>query len=1285
MKKKNERFYRLENGVEYCFNVGVSESLTPAEVETLSWLLSETFALEKFGSTTFLKEDADNKIFEVGPLMNYATPWNTNALAICGACGLTKITRLERSTRTLIKKGSDTTKLFDRMTQGIYRKPLESFDTGRTPEDVYTIPMMEKGADALLEIPGLSMDEGDRQFYYHYFVEVEHRDPTIVEIMDLNNANSEHCRHGYFKGKQVIDGVEMPESLMDIVKSTLEANPSNSILAFRDNSSGIRGYNIETLVPEKPGETSSFKRKSVTYHFIFTAETHNFPTTIAPYPGAETGAGGRIRDIQATGRGGLTIAGTTGYFVGSLNIPGYELPWEKERVYPGNVASGLKVLIEGSNGASDYGNKFGEPVINGTAASVAIDLPDGTRQEYIKSILFTGGIGMLDSRHVEKNVAEPGMLIVQVGGPAYRIGKGGGSASSVNQGDNEEEVDFNAVQRGDGEMGQKVNRVIRACVEMGNDNPIVIVHDQGAGGPANVLKELVEKYGGQIDIRKIALGDPTLSILEIWICEFQERNGFIIDKSRITEFQAICDRENVNCEVLGEVTGDGYFVVSDSLKKDSFPVRLDLNQVLGGLPQKTFHDNHIKRMLKPLQLPANLTIEKALERVLKLVSVGSKDHLTVKVDRSVTGLIAQQQCCGPAQIPVSDYGVVAQSYLPDHFNDYTGCVTAIGEKHMEMMIDPQAAARMTIAEMLTNMAPALISGNGLEDIKISANWMWAPKLPGEGARLYNAATALRDMMIYLGIAIDGGKDSLSMSTKVKYPSGEVEIVKSPSQLILSGYATMSDITDKVTPDIKCHGESILVRVDLAKNKRRLGGSALAQVYEELGDEVPDIEPKDMKNGFMAIQKLVALDMLLSCHDISKGGLITTVLEMAFAGNSGVCLRYGKYDDKNLLEELFAEEAGWVIEILREDFDKVSGILARRNVNHYVIGDTIKENVASIICWGQGIAFYKKISDLYSLWHETSYELEKLQIPPSLATQKHQIRSAEHDKKYYLSFTPTPTSAHALDSLDKPKAAIIREEGSNGDREMTAAFYAAGFDVYDVTMSDLLADKADLADFQMVVFVGGFSYADVMDSAKGWAGVVRFNEKLKKMFQKFFDRSDTLSLGVCNGCQFEALTGLMYENLPDERQPRFIKNESGRFESHFLTVRIIDSPAVMFKDMEGSVLGVWSAHGEGKAYFPGKNFFRKLITSKLAPIRYVDNLGYPTEEYPSNPNGSPGGIAGLCSTNGRHLIMMPHPERSFLKWQLPYMPKEWHDSRIVPVSPWLKMFQNARDWCVGHKG
>ena len=1266
-------FLRRDENLEYCFNVEASAPLSPGELSILRQLLADGFISETLSTKPFLSDG--DEVIEVGPRMNFATAYSTNMVAICHTCGLDKIVRIERSRRYRLPQGADKEQFVrehhDRMTECLYEEPLESFESGILPEPVFEIPLLEKGPQVLLDIPGLAMDEWDRNFYYDYFVNQEKRNPTIVEIKDLDNANSEHSRHGYFKGRQIINGLAMPETLLNIVKSTLRANPSNSVIAFKDNSSAIRGYECWTILPERPGTPAPFREQKLHYHIIFTAETHNFPTGVAPFPGAETGTGGRIRDVQATGRGGLVIAGTAAYCVGSLLIPNYDLPWEDRGAeYLANLASPLTIEIRASDGASDYGNKFGEPLIHGFTRSFDQTLPDGERWAWIKPIMFTGGIGQIDARHIEKEEAQRGMLIVQVGGPAYGIGVSGGSASSKLQGENVEELDFDAVQRGDAEMEQKMNRVIRACIEMGEDNPILSIHDQGAGGPANVLKELVEKAGGRIELRRIRLGDPTLSVLKIWIAEYQERCGFLIFPERIEEFKSICEREKVHCEILGEVTGDGRFVVHDE-KDDSSPVNLDLAKVLGNMPQKEFKDEKIQHLRKPLSLPESLTVKEALTRVLRNLAVGSKRFLTNKVDRSVTGLIARQQCCGPLQLTVGDVAVIAQS----HFG-LTGAATSIGEQPIKMLIDPKAGARMAVGEALTNIVWAKISG--LEDIKCSANWMWAPKLPGEGAALYEAACAMRDLMIRLGIAVDGGKDSLSMASRV----GE-KIVKSPRELVISAYATMADITKVITPDIKSPGTSQLLLIEISPNRARLGGSILAQVYEQIGNESPDVDdPQMLKRTFNAIQKLISENRILAGHDISDGGLVTTLLEMAFAGNCGMRIRMdGPW---NPIEKLFAEELGVVIECPNEEVPRVLEILHAFDLQSMVIGETTPEKNILLFYNGEKV-LDSDMRALREVWEETSYQIERLQINPQCADQE---RKNIYDRKgptYVIPFIPEPTPASLLKTKDKPKVAILREEGSNGDREMTSAFYQAGFEPWDVTMTDLIHGRITLERFRGLVAVGGFSYADVPQSAKGWAAAIRFNDSLRKMFDQFYHRPDTFSLGVCNGCQLFGLLGWVpWSGIPENQQPRFIQNTSGRFESRWVSVKILESPAIMFKGMSESILGVWVAHGEGRLHVPDPNLLDEIVEKKLVPLIFVDDEGRrdgrTSESYPFNPNGSPFGITGLCTPDGRHLAIMPHPERAFLKWQWPWMPVELNQK--LRASPWLQMFQNAREWCEG---
>jgi len=1301
---------------EFCYNVQVDGQLSSEEKNILRWLLSETFEPEQFSDGSFLLQKPEQRhqtperhLVEVGPRMNFTTAWSTNAVAICHACGLRRVTRIERSRRYMVWSVRSlerdlierfTSEVHDRMTECPYDEPLRTFETGVTPEPVVHIPLIEEGVSALERINidmGLGLDAWDKEYYYNLFVSDIGRNPTNVECFDLSQSNSEHSRHWFFKGRLIVDGHEAPETLIDLIRKPLLEHPGNSVIAFKDNSSSIRGYEIAALLPAHPGRPSPLGKTGVTYDVIFTAETHNFPSGVAPFPGAETGTGGRIRDVEATGRGGLVVAGTAAYCVGNLMIPEYDLPWEDRSFeYPGNLASPLQIEIQASNGASDYGNKFGEPVIQGFTRSFGLRLPGGERYEWIKPIMFTGGIGQMDARHVEKGQPESGMLVVKIGGPAYRIGIGGGAASSMIQGENIAELDFNAVQRGDAEMEQKLNRVLRACIEMGDRNPIVSIHDQGAGGNCNVVKEIIYPAGAKIDVRKIQVGDETLSVLEIWGAEYQEQNALLVRPGDYDDFQRMCFREKVPCAAIGTITGDGYIVLYDE-SDGSTPENLELEKILGDMPQKTFHLERVPIGTAPFLLPGVVSLEEALDRVLRLLSVGSKRFLTNKVDRSVTGLIARQQCAGPLQLTVADVAVVGQS----HFG-LTGAAISIGEQPVKTLLDPAAMARMSVGEALTNMVWAKVSS--LEDIKCSGNWMWAAKLPGEGAKLYDAAVALSAILSQLGIAIDGGKDSLSMATQVRKKSGETETVKSPGALVISAYATCPDITKVMTPDIQQPGLSRLLFIDLAHGKNRLGGSALAQVFNQVGSEPPDVDdPELLKRAFNAVQTLIDRNLILSGHDRSDGGLITTLLEMAFAGNCGLEIEIASgvgpestrtegqgAGDSNqaLTAALFSEELGLVMEYLPDDESEIMSLLEASSVPYQVIGRTLQEKRIKFDVRTHDAELLPVLNEdmrvLRDTWEETSHHLERFQTDLQCAEEERKNNFDRTGPSYTLGFTPEQTSAGLLEAGDKPKVAIIREEGSNSDREMTSAFYQAGFEPWDITMSDFLNKEITLSEFRGVAFVGGFSYADVLDSAKGWAGVIRHNKGIWEEFERFYHREDTFSLGVCNGCQLMALLGWVpYRGIRDTAQPRFVHNASGRFESRFSSVKILPGPSIMLSGMEGSVLGIWVAHGEGRMHFPDKGVLDRVEDENLAPVRYVDDANAVTMKYPYNPNGSENGIAGLCSADGRHLAVMPHPERTFLKWQWPWMPGDWRHN--LTASPWLKMFQNARSWCDSRAG
>ena len=1254
--------------VEWCFYIDVSTALTDYEMSVLQWLLGETFDPTGLSEDTFLS--GYQTILEIGPRLNFETPWASTARQVCHHVGLTKVVRLERARRfgfgqvfSQNEQAALLASTHDRMTEVPYPEPLSSFETGLTPAPVHRIPVASQGMAALRAANkefGLAMDEQDLANYYELFARLLQRDPTEVELFQLGQGNSEHSRHGFFRGSLVIDGQLVGTNLMTIVKAPWEANPDNSVIAFHDDSSAIRGHTITTLVSQRPGFVGPLVLESRMYHPTLTAETHNFPTGIAPYPGAATGSGGRIRDNQCVGRGGLVVASGAGYCVANLHILRHDLPWEDDgHRHPSNLASPLDILIEASNGASDYGNCFGEPLILGHVRTFGLQTPDGYRAWY-KPIMYTEGIGQLDDRHVDKGTPQVGMLVVQVGGPAYRIGLGGGAASSLMSGENAAELDFNAVQRGAPEMEQRVNRVIRACIELGDDNPIVSAHDLGAGGDSNALPEIVDPVGGRIDLRAIPVGDTTLSVLEIWGNESQERNVLLIWPADLGRFSLICERENAPCAVVGEVTGDGQLVVFDSADETT-PVDMPLEPILGDIPPKTIELHTIPATLEPLNLPQDLTVEAALERVLRLVSVGSKRWLTNKVDRSVTGLVAQQQCVGPYHTPLSNYAVVAHSLFGS-----SGTAFSQGERPLIGLISPAAQGRMSVGEALTNLVGAKITA--LEDIRCSANWMWAAKLPGEGVRLYEAAVAMSSLMVRLGMAIDGGKDSLSMASK-----DESGMVKAPGQLVVAPYAVMPNVAAKVTPELKAEGNQLLL-IDLGCGKTRLGGSALAQAYQQLGDDCPDVEDIDLlKKVFDGVQTLIEHGLVASLHDRSDGGLVVSLVEMAIAGNFGAIIEASGPGDP--LCAMFSEELGLVLEVAPTDLVEVRNHLEACQVAYQVIGQVGSEG-GNVSITHNGVAVLNQpLQSLRGMWEETSARLDEHQATPDCVNKEFSdLQATLKAPDWQLSFRPQTTTLGVT-----PMVAVLREAGTNGDREMAAALLAAGFDVWDVTMRDLLDEKVRLEQFRGIIFPGGFSFGDVLDSGKGWAGVIQFNPILTEQFEAFYGRQDSFSFGVCNGAQLMALLGWVpFRHLSDPEKPRFIHNQSGRFESRLSTVEILSSPAIMLEGMAGTRLGVWVAHGEGRLYVPEPKLMEDILEQGLAPLRFVNADNQPTTQYPFNPNGSPEGITALCTPDGRHLAMMPHPERlSSQMWQWPWTPKSWAS---LEASPWLRMFQNAHGWC-----
>lgn len=1172
--------------------------------------------------------------------------------------------------------------------------PKYSFDE-RLPkeqESWYIVPVLKKGRQALIDVNiklGLAFDNWDLDYYTNLFTNILKRDPTSVELFDCAQSNSEHSRHWFFKGRMLVDGKEEEKSLIKMIIDTQEHSNSNNTIKFSDNSSAIRGFKHQVLRPTCPAGPGRVTVTETESDLIFTAETHNMPTAVAPFSGATTGTGGRIRDIQGVGRGGHTIAGTAGYCVGNLNIPDYEQPYESSDLkYPPSFASPLKIIIEASNGASDYGNKFGEPVLGGFAISYGVVNAENNRDEYVKPIMFSGGLGVMDSAQTEKINPERGMLLAKIGGPVYRIGVGGGAASSVEvQGDNKSELDFNAVQRGDAEMENKMNRVVRACIEMGDNNPILAIHDQGAGGNGNVLKELVEPgYAGAVIFTKeYQLGDPTISTLELWGAEYQENNAILCKPEDRKLLERICERERCPINFVGVVTGNGHVTLLEetadfdkALNRDEIstnaPFDMHLKDVLGEMPRKEFILNRNKKNLKQLEFPIDDNFYRnGLDRVFSILSVGSKRFLTNKVDRSVTGLVVQQQCVGPLHTPLADYALTSVS----HFSK-CGIATSIGTQPLKGLISACAGARMSVAEAISNLV--FVGITELPDVKCSGNWMWAAKLPGEGAKMFDACKAMCEMMQVLNVAVDGGKDSLSMAARI-----DGETVKSPGTLVISTYAPCPDVTIRVTPDLKSPamreaGELIWININ---GKFRLGGSALAQAFGQQGNDCPDIDDVHvLKRAFNITQKLLKDGIILAGHDISDGGLIVCLLEMAIAGMCGINADLDgamkKLQQSELLSILFAEECGWILECSSDNLITIMHEFNKENVNAFHIGKSVGFGMHSkIVIQHKGNSIIDATTlEIIKKWERTSYELEKHQMNPECADDEFESFAFRTGPKYQLTFDPD----EALKLLKTPasawRVACVREEGINGDREMMAALVKARFEVHDVTMNDLLMGKTSLDKYRGVIFPGGFSYADTMGSAKGWAASILFSN-LKAQFDHFKNRKDTFSLGVCNGCQLMSLIGWIGEDSSDGIPPvALLHNLSGRFECRWSSIKISESKAIMLRRMAGSVMGCWVAHGEGRFSFKNESVLNNVQSSRSIAMHYVDDEMNPTEKYPMNPNGSVNGIAAICSNDGRHLAMMPHPERCCEMYQWPYIPSGFECN----TCPWQSMFNEAHIWC-----
>lgn len=1214
-----------------------NHQLTSSEIEALSWL---------YGEATPLTDTALKGWF-VGPRREMITPWSTNAVEITQNMSLKGIERIEEYF-PVDNAEADHDPMLQRMYDGLDQ---DIFTVGIKPAPIVCIDDLE----TYNEQEGLAFSPAEID-YLHGVEQQLGRKLTDSEVFGFAQINSEHCRHKIFGGSFIIDGKEMPSSLFAMIKKTTKENPHKIISAYKDNVAFSEGPVVEQFAPADHSTSDYFIIKDIESVISLKAETHNFPTTVEPFNGASTGTGGEIRDRMGGGVGSWPIAGTAVYMTAYPRLDGGR---EWEDILP--VRQWLyqtpeQILIKASNGASDFGNKFGQPLITGSVLTFEHQ-ENGEKYGYDKVIMLAGGVGYGTKRDCLKGVPTKGNKVVVVGGDNYRIGLGGGSVSSVDTGRYSSGIELNAVQRANPEMQKRANNLVRALCEE-ETNPVVSIHDHGSAGHVNCLSELVEECGGLIDMTKLPIGDPTLSAKEIIANESQERMGLLIQEEHLDHVRAIAERERAPMYVVGETTGDAHFAFQQADGRRPFD--LDVAQMFGHSPKTVMVDETVERKYADVTYDAS-HLDEYVERVLQLEAVACKDWLTNKVDRSVTGKVARQQTQGELQLPLSDCGVVALDYRGRH-----GIATAIGHAPAAGLADPAAGSVLSVAESLTNLVWASLA-EGLDSVSLSANWMWPCRSQkGEDARLYRGVQALSDFCCAIGVNVPTGKDSLSLSQQ--YPDGSKII--SPGTVIVSAGGEVDDIRRTVSPVLVNDEKSTLYHIDFSYDHLRLGGSAFAQSLGFVGSDVPTVVDTDyFCSAFAAVQKLVHEGLLLAGHDISAGGLITTLLEMCFANTEGgLEIKLDKFNQKDLVKLLFAENPGVVVQVSKKNKDAFKAVMKEAGVSYVKLGHPAEER--HILVHHDDATYQFGIDYLRDVWYETSYLLDTKQSFNGCARQRF-----ENYKEQPLEFNLRPDFKGTLKSLglnpdrrtpSGVKAAIIREKGTNGEREMAYALYLAGFDVKDVMMTDLVSGRETLEDINMIVFCGGFSNSDVLGSAKGWAGAFLYNPKAKAALDKFYARPDTLSLGVCNGCQLMVELGLV--NPEHKERAHMRHNDSHKFESAFVGVTVPTNRSVMFGSLSGDRLGIWVAHGEGKFDLP------------LSEDDYNVVLKYTYDAYPGNPNGSRYSVAGICSPDGRHLAMMPHLERAFFPWQCGYYPA---DRRADDVTPWIEAFVNARRWVEAH--
>ena len=1210
----------------------------------------------------------------VVPRSGTVSPWSSKATEIAQRCGLHMVKRLERGIEYTLTNNTELSEdikhqlaalLHDRMTQTvIYDTEHLDLFAEHQPAPLQTVAIMEQGKDALIQANaelGMALSDDEISYLTDSFQALG-RNPSDVELMMFAQANSEHCRHKIFNADWTIDGIEQAQSLFAMIRNTAQKSPSGILSAYSDNASVIEGSHTKVFI--RNAKTGKYSYVEEDAHLLMKVETHNHPTAISPFSGAATGSGGEIRDEGATGRGSNTKAGLTGFSVSHLKVPDYVQPWEQDNGKPERIASALDIMLAGPLGGAAFNNEFGRPNLAGYFRSFeqpALDA-DNHYYGYHKPIMLAGGMGNIRPMLVEKQKIPAGSLIIILGGPAMLIGLGGGAASSQASGASSESLDFASVQRENPEMQRRCQEVINHCNSLGKDTPIISIHDIGAGGLSNAVPEIIHDCdkGGRFELRKVNNDDIGMSPMQIWCNEAQERYVVAIKPESLPLFTEFCEREHCLFAVIGEATDQEHLTLNDSLLGDK-PVDIPMSVLFGKPPKMHRNVIHQKPALAALDF-TGVTLKEAAQRVLAFPAVADKSFLIHIGDRSVTGLVARDQLVGPWQVPVADVAVTASGFYA-----LTGEAMAMGERTPIAVLDAPASGRMAIAEAITNIAAARI--DSMKKIKLSANWMAAAGFHGEDAALFDTVKAVgMELCPALGIAIPVGKDSLSMKT-----IWNEKIMTSPLSLIITAFAPVSDVSKTLTPQLRAVDNSMLILIDLGAGKNRLGGSVLAQVYSQLGDYCPDLDnPELLKAFFEAIQTLNNQGKLLSYHDRSDGGLFATVAEMIFAGRVGANLNIDNLG-MDALAALFNEELGAVIQVRDSDADDVMKLLKHWGLVDciYVIGHTVREACLTINHSGESI-YTASRAEIQRVWSELSYKMQALRDNPDCAKQQFDRISDDNDIGLHskLSFDVHNDVAAPFLNLTRPKIAILREQGVNGHVEMAAAFDRAGFTSIDVHLSDIIHGRVSLQDFTGLAACGGFSYGDVLGAGGGWAKSILFNPRARDEFSAFFHRTDTFGLGVCNGCQM--MSGLKDLIIGAEHWPRFMRNQSEQFEARVAMVEVQKSPSILLAGMEGSRMPVSIAHGEGRAVFTGD--VQAAFDAQAIALCYVDNNGILTTDFPANPNGSPFGITGLTSSDGRFTIMMPHPERCFRTVQNSWYPDDWGDYGV-----WMRLFRNARVW------